>query len=289
MEGNEMALSPDQKNAYDRDGYLVVQNAVDAPTLARLRMIIADFKERSKSVTQSDAIFDVGPGHSAKTLKLRRLKDPVDRHPEFDALMRSDAIVDIVAELMGGTARFDHSKLNFKPAGGSARIEWHQDWAFYPHTNDDLLAVGVMVEDCTPENGPLMVIPGSHKGPVYDHHQNGIFAGGIREEMLGDQLGRAVSLAAPAGSISIHHVRTLHASSDNRSDRERPLLLYAYSAVDAFPVFQSYDLEEYNGRILRGEPTLAPRAKPVPMRLPLPRMQGADSIYDNQSSIAAAM
>ena len=66
-------------------------------------------------------------------------------------------------------------------------------------------------------------------------------------------------------------------------------ILSAYSAVDAFPVFQSHDLEEYNGRILRGEPTLAPRAKPVPMRLPLPRMQGADSIYDNQSSIAAAM
>ena len=164
-----MSLTAEQKNAYRRDGYLVVENIVDAPTLARLRMIIADFKERSKSVTRSDAIFDVGPGHSPETPNLRRLKDPVARHPEFDALMRSDAIVDIVADLNGSSVRFDHSKLNFKPAGGNAKIEWHQDWAFYPHTNDDLLAVGVMIEDCTPENGPLMVIPGSHKGEVYDH------------------------------------------------------------------------------------------------------------------------
>jgi ectoine hydroxylase-related dioxygenase (phytanoyl-CoA dioxygenase family) len=284
-----MSLTAEQKNAYRRDGYLVVENIVDAPTLARLRMIIADFKERSKSVTRSDAIFDVGPGHSPETPNLRRLKDPVAHHPEFDALMRSDAIVDIVADLNGSSVRFDHSKLNFKPAGGNAKIEWHQDWALYPHTNDDLLAVGVMIEDCTPENGPLMVIPGSHKGEVYDHHQGSIFAGGVRPEALGDQLERAISLTAPAGSISIHHVRTLHASSDNRSDRERPLLLIAYSAVDAFPVFASYDLDEYNSRILRGTPTFAPRAEQIPMRLPLPRAEDADSIYDNQSGLVAAM
>ncbi len=282
-----MTLTTEQKEVYRRDGYLVIRDVVDKPTLARLRMLIADFRERSKSASRSDAVFDVGPKHSAASPQLRRLKDPVRQHSEFDALMRSNAIIDIIADLMGGTARFDHSKLNFKPAGGGAKIEWHQDWAFYPHTNDDLLAVGVMVEDCTPENGPLMVIPGSHKGQVYDHHQSGIFVGAIREDLLADQLDKAVSLTAPAGSISIHHVRTLHSSSDNRSDRERPLLLYAYSAVDAFPVFCEYDLVEYDGRILRGEPTLAPRCEPVPMRLPVPRRPGVDSIFDNQAGIAA--
>ncbi len=283
-----MTLTAEQKAAYDRDGYLVVHDVVDAPTLARLRMLIADFRERSRLVSRSDATFDVGPGHSAETPKLRRLKNPVAQHAEFDVLMRSDAIVDTVAPLMGGTARFDHSKLNFKPAGGSAKIDWHQDWAFYPHTNDDLLAVGVMIEDCTPENGPLMVIPGSHRGPVYDHHINDLFVGGIPEAALSGELDKAVSLTAPAGSISIHHVRTLHASSDNVSGRERPLLLYAYSAVDAFPVFAEYDISEYDSRILRGAPTRAPRAEAVPMRIPVPRQQGADSIYDNQAGIAAA-
>ena len=41
-------------------------------------------------------------------------------------------------------------------------VEWHQDWAFYPHTNDDLLAVGVMLDDMELENGPLLVLPGTH-------------------------------------------------------------------------------------------------------------------------------
>lgn len=146
-----------------------------------------------------------------------------------------------------------------------------------------------MIEDCTPENGPLMVIPGSHRGRVYDHHLNDMLVGGIRERLIADQLNAAVSLTAPAGSISIHHVRTLHASSDNCSERERPLLLYTYSAVDAFPVFYEYELAGYDSRILRGEPTLAPRCEPVPMRLPLPRAPGANSIYDNQAAISAAM
>ena len=284
-----MSLSQEQKQAYQEQGFLVLQDVVDAATLARLRELIADFKQQSKTVSSSDELFDVGPEHTSSHPQLRRIKDPVNQHPEFDALMRSDAIVGIVSDLLGGTVRFDHSKLNFKPAGGSAKIEWHQDWAFYPHTNDDLLAVGIMVEDCTPENGPLMVIPGSHKGPVYDHHLDGVFAGGIQQDRLGNLVDQAIGLTAPAGSISIHHVRTLHASSDNRSTRERPLLLYSYSAVDAFPVFHEDDLAEYDGRILRGKPTRAPRCEAVPMRLPLPRRKGADSIFDNQSQITTAV
>ncbi|MCG8441472.1 MAG: phytanoyl-CoA dioxygenase family protein, partial [Caulobacterales bacterium] len=144
------------------------------------------------------------------------------------------------------------------------------------------------IEDCTPENGPLMVVPGSHKGPVYDHHLDGMFVGGIAPSVLGTELDKAISLTAPAGSISLHHVRTLHASGENVSDRERPLLLYSYTAVDAFPVFAEFDLEEYDRRIVRGEPTRSPRATGIPMRLPLPRPPEADSIFDNQAALTAA-
>lgn len=201
--------------------------------------------------------------------------------------MRSDRLVGIVAQLLGGTVRFDHSKLNFKPPRGNAKIERLQNRAFHPHANDDLLAVGVMLEDCDEDNGPLQMIPGSYRGPVHDHHLDCMFLGGIAEDSLGDAFDQAVSLTAKAGSISIHHVRTLHASSENRSDRERPLLLFSCAAVDAFPVFEKVDLEEFDSRILRGEPTVASRAEAVPMRLPQPRAAGADSIFDNQAALAA--
>ena len=57
-----------------------------------------------------------------------------------------------VAELLDGTVRFDHGKLNFKPPSGGGALDWHQDYPFYPNTNTDMLAVGIMIEDCTPEN-----------------------------------------------------------------------------------------------------------------------------------------
>ncbi len=283
-----MSLTPEQTRQYERDGFLLIEDVVADATLQTIRNVIEDFRRQSCTARSSNAIFDLGPQHSARTPQLRRLKDPHNRHEVFDRLMQSAAIIDPVTELLGGTCRFDHSKLNFKPSGTAARIEWHQDWAFYPHTNDDILAVGVMIEDCTAENGPLMVIPGSHKGQIYDHHRDGVFVGGVKLQDLNGSEKEAEALTAPAGSISIHHVRTLHASGENTSGRERPLLLYSYTAVDAFPVFEKYDLEQYDRQILRGQPTRTPRCTDVPMRLPLPRLAGADSIFDDQKTIRAA-
>ena len=70
----------------------------------------------------------------------------------------------------GPTVRLQTTKLNTKAPGGGAAVEWHQDWAFYPHTNDDLLAIGLILADVDEANGPLMVIPGSHKGPTLEPH-----------------------------------------------------------------------------------------------------------------------
>ena len=196
-----------------------------------------------------------------------------------------EGLLDIVACLLGPAIRFDHGKLNFKPAGGGAAVEWHQDWAFYPHTNDDLLAVGIMLEDCTPENGPLLVVPGSHKGPVHDHHHEGVFVGAIDPATLGADGDRAVALTGKAGACSFHHVRTLHGSAENLGPGPRPLLLFSYAAVDAWPVGERVDLEAFDGRILRGAPILAPRQTALPVRIPLPRVAAADSIFDDQAAI----
>ena len=280
-------LTQNDINTYHDQGYLCCEGVIPEDRLTEIRDVIQQYREQSAMLGESDARFDVGPGHSPSTPQLRRVKDPVLQHPVFDDLMRSDILVDIVASLFGTGVRFDHSKLNFKPPSGNAKIEWHQDWAFYPHTNDDLLAIGVLIEDCAEENGPLLVIPGSHKGDVYDHHLDGMFVGGIKPDLIPDT-DKAVALTAPAGSITIHHVRTLHASSENRSDRDRPLLLYSYSAIDAFPVAERVDIAEYDSRIVRGAPVIEARQEAVPIRIPYPRNEKDDSIFDNQAKLIAA-
>ncbi len=277
-----MSLDQQQIEFYRENGYLLLERVIDELTLARLRGKIDEFLEASRKVESSNEVYDLDNSHSAAQPRVRRLKDPYLRDPMFKNLAASDAILDPVAQLLGGSVRFDHSKLNFKHPGAAAEIQWHQDWAFYPYTNDDLLAVGVMIEDCTADNGPLMVIPGSHKGPIYDHHHDGVFAGGIDRGEIEHLLDQAVDITAPAGSISLHHVRTLHASRNNQGDTLRPLLLFSYAAVDAFPIFESYDIEEFDSRILRGEPVRAGRMEALPFRIQVPRKAGTDSIYDDQ-------
>ena len=53
----------------------------------------------------------------------------------------------------GRGVRQQGDKLNMKSPGVGSPVQWHQDWAFYPHTNDDILAVGLAIDDTTIENG----------------------------------------------------------------------------------------------------------------------------------------
>jgi phytanoyl-CoA hydroxylase len=83
--------------------------------------------------------------------------------------------------------------------------------------------------------------------------------------------------------MSFHHVRLMHGSALNRSDRDRRLLLFQYTAVDAWPLVRPVqDIEAYNQLIVAGEPTLMPRLTQVPVRMPLPPAPYEGSIYENQ-------
>jgi len=205
-------------------------------------------------------------------------------HQAFDAVVRRPAVMEVLTCLLGPDLRLHSSKLNMKAARYGSPVEWHQDWAFYPHTNDDVLAIGVMLDDMDFENGPLLVTPGTHKGPVWNHHgDDGRFCGLIDPAEIRTEIANAVPLTGRAGSMSFHHVRALHGSALNTSDRSRNLLLYGIAAADAWPLLGVGDLDEFNRALLSGKPTLEPRLTSVPVRLPLPPAAREGSIYENQA------
>jgi len=194
-------------------------------------------------------------------------------------------MTDVLRQLLGENVLMQTSKLNAKAPGGGAAVEWHQDWAFYPHTNDDVLAVGIMLDDCKLENGPLLLLPGSHKGPVYDHHSDGFFCGAMDPGARNVDFGKAVASTGPAGSISIHHARLVHGSAENLSPDPRRLLLYEFTAADAWPLAGIGALAEFDCRLLVGTPTIQPRLANVPVRMPLPPAPHQGSIYENQTTL----
>ena len=110
-------LSEAQIEFYREQGYLLLENAIPPETLTALRDKIDEFLEASRAVESSNSVYDLDASHSAAAPRVRRLKDPYLRDPLFRAVCESDAILDPVAQLLGGTVRFDHSKLNFKHPG----------------------------------------------------------------------------------------------------------------------------------------------------------------------------
>ena len=282
-------VDPDALARYRRDGVIVVEGLLDELTRQRMKQVLADLVERARGVRTHNDVYDLEPEHSAQQPRVRRIKTPHLVHPVFAEFMRSPRLLGVLSALLGPSGvRLHGSKLNLKSPEYGSPVEWHQDWAFYPHTNDDLLAVGVLLDDATPENGPLLVLPGSQRGPTYDHHgSDGRFCGAIdpgRDRL--DYAGARPQLA-PAGACSFHHVRAVHGSAQNRSTQSRNLLLYEFSAADAFPLLGIPDWDEFNSRLLIGSPTAVPRVVDCPIRMPLPRAINQGSIYENQTALGS--
>jgi phytanoyl-CoA hydroxylase len=275
-------LSQPQIKFYNDKGYLLVEDAVSRDQLSRMRDIAYCFIEKSRAVSVSDDVFDLDDGHSPQSPKLTRIKLPHKQHPYFWEVAKSSGITQVLRQLLGPNVLLQTSKLNTKAPDGGAAVEWHQDWAFYPHTNDDVLATGIYLDDCDLDNGPLMVVPGSHKGPTFDHHADGRFCGAMNPDACDIDFDKAVPLMGPAGSMTIHHVRLVHGSALNRSNRQRRLLLHEYTAADAWPLLGVANFDEFNSRMVLGEPTIEPRVVPAPVRMPLPPADHQGSIYENQ-------
>jgi phytanoyl-CoA hydroxylase len=278
-------ISERDVQAYRRDGVIVVPEVLGKETLAQVRTVIAELVAGSANTLEHTDIYDLEPGHTAEQPRVRRIKAPHKVHAIFDQIVRSPAVIDILTKLLGPGLRLHGSKLNMKSARYGSPVEWHQDWAFYPHTNDDVLAIGVLLDDCDLENGPMLVTPGTHTGEIWSHHgEDGHFAGLIDPDLVKGEIDRAVPCMGRAGSMSFHHVRALHGSATNTSDRPRNLLLYEVAASDAWPLMGVKDFDEFNSRLLTGDPVVAPRMTDVPVRLPLPPAKRQGSIYETQSA-----
>ncbi len=276
-------ITDDQVQFYQDNGYIMVENVLSPDQLATMRQELNDLVTQSAEIRENNEIYDLEDTHSAQEPRVRRVKTPHHYMPSTGSLTSDPKVVSILQRLIGPGVRFQTSKLNLKSSRYGASVEWHQDWAFYPHTNDDLLAVGVLLDDATEENGAMLVIPGSHKGEVYDHHADGYFCGAVDPMACDLDLSQAVPLTGPAGSMSFHHVRLMHGSALNHSNHDRRLLLLQYTAADAWPLTAPVkDLDAYDKLLVAGAPTVAPRLTNVPVRMPLPPSPHQGSIYENQ-------
>ena len=273
---------------------MLVEDVVTGAQLKKLQDITYGLIDESRKVSESDERFDLDKGHSAAAPRLTRIKLPHKQDPYFWEILTQSKVTKVLTDLLGDDTTLITAKLNTKAPGGGQAVEWHQDWAFYPHTNDDLLAFGLMLEDVTLDNGPLMVVPGTHRGPLLSHQSNGVFCGAIDPDDPLFEKDKAVTLTGKAGSMTVHHVRTLHGSAPNMSDRNRLILFYEMARADAWPILgggsyihslgQRKFWDDLQNRVVTGKPSLQPRLEPVPVAMPLPPAKDNSSIFKTQQS-----
>ncbi|MFT4581518.1 MAG: ectoine hydroxylase [Gammaproteobacteria bacterium] len=249
-------LSRQQREDYFESGYLLLPEFLKRDWLDRIREVSALFVEQSRARTKSDSMFDIEPTHSAEAPKLRRLSFPVDHHEVFRELAFNSPIVDVAQDLLGPNVCYHHSKLNFKWSGGGEEIKWHQDIQYWPHTDFSPLTIGIYIEGVDDEMGPMGIVPGSHRGPLYNlQDKDGRWVGAIQQaDLLEADPASADYLKGPAGSVTVHNCCSVHGSAPNVSSRIRPLLLQTYAAGDSFPLqtVGTNGLGQYANTMVRG-------------------------------------
>ncbi|MGI9462687.1 MAG: phytanoyl-CoA dioxygenase family protein [Aestuariivirgaceae bacterium] len=281
-------LTVAQKDLFWKNGYLVVEDAVDADQLAALQTDFSQWVEESRAheAAYGDTLdgrprFDLEPGHSPDKPGLRRVNAPVEVSDAYYAAMASSRMSECVADLIGPNVKLHHTKINSKLSGGHTQVKWHQDFPFTPHSNDDVITALLMVDEVTGDNGPLEVLPGSHRGDIHGLWHDGVFTGAVSDDVAEASQAKAVSCKGPAGSVCLMHTRLLHGSAPNRSDAPRTLFICVYSAEDAVPYAANPMPTRYEGLIVSGEQTGVVRS--VAYEMQLPQKPTTASFFDQQA------
>ena len=270
-----MILSQNQKKQFWRDGFLLVENAINDRQLENLKKTFLDWVNESRNyktdygeTMDGRPRFDLQPGHSSDVPGLRRIQSPEEISEVFADVMRNGRSVDMCAELIGQGIRFHHGKVNSKLPGTATKVNFHQDFPFEPMTNDDMITCLLFIDDVTLENGPLEVVPGTHKGPLYSHWHNGIFTGSVSDEILAEHEDKIIRCTGKAGSVCLMHASLLHGSAPNLSNKSRTLYISTYYAEDAIELSPNHLPSTLTHELVRGEASGRVRCSSYDMQLP---------------------
>ena len=289
LQAPAVALQQAQREFYFDQGYLAMPGLITPSTLTPLRLSLDKVLDLSKGVTTSNQQFDLELGHSAKTPRLRRVAYVDDLDETCWQLCSNSIITDIAVDILGPNVRFRDLFINFKWSGGGAAVKWHQDIAFYPHTNTGTCQFLLALEDIQSAQGPLQVIPVSHKGPILSHYDaDDKWTGAIADDTLRSAgIEDAVELTGPAGTLSVHHSCTIHGSAQNMSHLGRPTLVITYSAADAVPYTTAPYPSSHYGSLVRGTQPRNAHHQELSMPLPPDWSGGYTSIFNHQDDLNA--
>ncbi len=183
--------------------------------------------------------------------ELRTVFNPIAYSTVVDRCFRDERIVAVARQLLGSEVYRMQSRINIKPPLKGRAFSWHSDFETW-HVEDGMprmraLTAWVMLTENHSHNGPLYVIPGSHRQYVSCAGQTGTdnYKTSLRQQTLGvpsPQMMQRVlknrrikAITGEPGTLVIHECNLLHASPDNLSADARSIAMCVYNSVENAP------------------------------------------------------
>jgi len=242
------ALSDEQVEYYQQQGYLLLKGLLSRDEAAELRREAHELMER---LTRNQAI-DATWGSArkvdeAQATKLLHCHIVQFQSAAFTRLLSDPRLVDPVADLIGPNVQLHHNKLFIKPPEKGSPFPMHQDYPFFPHERHTMLAAILHFDDAPLAKGCVRVVPGSHKAGPIPHNSEGGHHLPFEEYPIESSL----PIEAEAGDVLIFSYLTIHGSGVNTSNEARTTLLVQMRAADEPPAVDTHR-SRGQGMMLRG-------------------------------------
>ena len=229
-----MYLNREQVEHFQTNGFLLADNIFQSSEIeAMIEELPVLFAQDSPEVYRQK-------GSQA----IRTVFAPEKFSKIFESVYQYDRLVNSVKQLLNDEVYLFQSKLNTKVALARGIWDWHQDFTFW---KDDgmpepkALTVAIYLNDVTEFNGPMIVIPGSHrlgtascemKNPdgVHDENLKYVISQNTIKQ-IAEQCGGMVSTKGKKGSVLFFDCNILHASAQNLHYENRDILMLTYNSV----------------------------------------------------------
>ncbi len=239
-------VSAAQARAYDQDGFFVLEQAVDAETVAALTEAIAPFDREVMDflATQPEGRFSIA-GVDTVSIALH----PASRNEVCREFCTSALMADLGHDLIGPDVRLYWDQAVYKRPHGTEPVLWHQDNGYTYVEPQAYLTVWVALTDATPENGCISVLPGVHRAGTVAHRNTP-----IGFECCVDPPG-AVQVPVKAGDAVVFSSLTPHATGRNHTDEIRRAYIVQFAPDGADTLIGDPDAGPPKARAPQDDPT----------------------------------
>ncbi|MEU2441437.1 ectoine hydroxylase [Streptomyces rubradiris] len=237
-------LGEEQLARYESGGYLVLDNLLSPREVEAYRAELRRLGSDPALRASERVILEPGSDRVRSVFEVEKVSEL------FADLLYSPRLTDIARQVLGSDVYIHQSRVNYKPGFGGAPFDWHSDFETW-HSEDGMprpraFSVSIALSENLPCNGPLMVMPGTHRTFVPtvgetppDYHKESLRVerlpvgspGPEHLTRMAEQHG-IEQVTGPAGTAVMFDSNLLHASSGNITPFPRSNIFIVYNSVE---------------------------------------------------------